>query len=101
MPGEPIGVHCHMCADSFQLEGHINLTEARFYDCDDYILEPHDDELALASRGRPPFREIRRRLRLRNKTTPRKRLRRKTIEINLDNANERGVPPPRKVPKGS
>merc|ERR1711953_904038 len=28
-PGEPKdeGVYCHLCADSFQLEGHINLTE--------------------------------------------------------------------------
>ena len=106
MPGEPTGVHCHVCADGFQLEGHINLTESRFYDCDDFILEPLDDELALASRGRPQFREIRRRLRLRNKTTPRRRVRKKTSDtlpqrmerLQLDDANARGVPPP---PKGS
>ena len=71
MPGEPNGIHCHMCADSAQLEGHISLTESKINDCDDYILEPcTDDELGLASRGRPQFKEITRRLRLRRKTIP-------------------------------
>ena len=100
MPGEPGGVVCHVCADSFQLEGHVNLTEAKFYDCDDYILEPCEDELALANRGRPQFREITRRLRLRRKTTPKRRLRKKSNEnMNLDDANKRGIPPPPAVPK--
>ena len=101
MPGEPAGVHCHMCADSFQFEGHMNLTEARFYDCDDYILEPLDDEHALANRGRPQFKEITRRLRLRRKTTPKRRVRLKANEkINIDDSSDRGIPPPRAVPKG-
>ena len=65
MPSGPTGIYCHMCADSFELEGHINLTEAKFYDCDDFILEPPADDLdhALAERGRTQFKEIKRRLR--------------------------------------
>ena len=72
MPSGPTGIYCHLCADSFELEGHINLTEAKFYDCDEFILEPPEDDPdhALANRGRPQFKEIKRRLRLRNKTTP-------------------------------
>ena len=60
MPSGPTGIYCHMCADSFELEGHINLTEAKFYDCDDFILEPPADDLdhALAERGRTQFKEI-------------------------------------------
>merc|ERR1712107_861685 len=106
-PGEPKdeGVYCHLCADSFELEGHINLTEAKFYDCDEFILEPPEDDHALADRGRPQFKEIKRRLRLRNKTTPRRRLRRKSSDtlpqrmerLNLEDATARGIPPPPKV----
>ena len=101
-PGEPKddGIYCHLCADSFQLEAHTNLTEAKFYDCDDFVLEPSNDEHALADRGRPQFKEINRRLRLRGKARPKRRLRKKTSEIDLNNANERGIPPPPKVPKG-
>lgn len=42
MPADGTGMHCHMCADSFQLEGHMNLTGAKLHDCDDFMLEPDD-----------------------------------------------------------
>ena len=60
VPSGPTGIYCHLCADSFELEGHINLTEAKFYDCDEFILEPPEDDPdhALANRGRPQFKEI-------------------------------------------